>query len=463
MKIKHVALLLIPLAILGLWNSSRLYIIYSKSDEIIDHQLPTLISDHHHHSVTHTNKPLRVSANDINPNSSMETRSDGAATTLNPIPTTAPTLKPVTKPPTQEPTVTPVSDTSSSPKVKRKPLFDISQEQGESFSACLKWMDDYRQLGEWLAYHYHVLPLRYLVFFRDPKSWTDPQPILDQWSDKIQFVYWTNNSDFMTTDQQRTIDHMSIDTKKHRRAQRYFYHACLENLWEKNRTWAILMDTDEYLVIDSVHVPNVSQRLLQPGAALDVIHKAQTKDPSVVTDQTPVKWFENCTVMARREYPAFESKREQVYANVPTGIDAYRFVTLRFRHRGQKLIGKSMVDVSTLNISKIVWKDVYSHNLFDSCSQGKNKGDLMYVAHYLGSMEAYQRPADRRNDWMNRTKKFLKLNAKSERNVGIGKGDDEVRPWIRGFVDDVGLKEAQHLLKDVGFPYNATTALQLLE
>ena len=60
---------------------------------------------------------------------------------------------------------------------------------------------------------------------------------------------------------------MTIDTKKHRRAQRFFYHACLQHLADNNRTWAILMDTDEYLVLDSANIPNVSDRLLQPSGA----------------------------------------------------------------------------------------------------------------------------------------------------------------------------------------------------
>lgn len=187
-------------------------------------------------------------------------------------------------------------------------------------------MDDYRQLGEWLAYHYHVLPLRYLVFFRDPKSTSDPQPIFDRWADRIQVEYWTNNSDFMTKDQQKTIDNMSIDTKKHRRAQRFFYYSCIKHLHEKNRTWAILIDTDEYLVLDSNNIPDVHDKLQKPGAALDVIRKVHAKDPSFVPkSKTPEKWFENCTVMARKEYPAFESSKALVANNkVPTGIDPYR-------------------------------------------------------------------------------------------------------------------------------------------
>jgi hypothetical protein len=32
-----------------------------------------------------------------------------------------------------------------------------------AFSSCLLVMDDNHRLTEWLAYHYHVLPLRYMV------------------------------------------------------------------------------------------------------------------------------------------------------------------------------------------------------------------------------------------------------------------------------------------------------------
>ena len=40
----------------------------------------------------------------------------------------------------------------------------------EAFSACMLVMDDNHRLTEWLAYHYHVLPLRYLVVAVDPKA-----------------------------------------------------------------------------------------------------------------------------------------------------------------------------------------------------------------------------------------------------------------------------------------------------
>ena len=59
-----------------------------------------------------------------------------------------------------------------------------------SFAACLYWMDDSQRLIEFIAYHYQVLPLRHLVFFKDPKSTEDPLPILDRWRPFMEITYW---------------------------------------------------------------------------------------------------------------------------------------------------------------------------------------------------------------------------------------------------------------------------------
>ena len=42
-------------------------------------------------------------------------------------------------------------------------------------------MDDNHRLTEWMAYHYHVLPLRYMIVAVDPRSKTSPTHIFNQW------------------------------------------------------------------------------------------------------------------------------------------------------------------------------------------------------------------------------------------------------------------------------------------
>ena len=50
-------------------------------------------------------------------------------------------------------------------------------------SACLLIKDDNTRLIEWLAYHYTMFPLRYLIVGVDPDSATSPKVILQRWTD----------------------------------------------------------------------------------------------------------------------------------------------------------------------------------------------------------------------------------------------------------------------------------------
>jgi hypothetical protein len=53
----------------------------------------------------------------------------------------------------------------------------------DAFAACILIKDDNHWLIEWLAYHYHVMPLRYLIVAIDPDSKTSPIPILKRYKD----------------------------------------------------------------------------------------------------------------------------------------------------------------------------------------------------------------------------------------------------------------------------------------
>ena len=49
-------------------------------------------------------------------------------------------------------------------------------------SACLLVNDENPRLPEWLAYHYHILPLRSLIIAIDPSSRLSPDSILKRWT-----------------------------------------------------------------------------------------------------------------------------------------------------------------------------------------------------------------------------------------------------------------------------------------
>ena len=56
---------------------------------------------------------------------------------------------------------------------------------GESFAGCLLTRDDNQLLVEWIAYHYHVMPLRRLIIAVDPASVTSVYPVTNRW--KLHF------------------------------------------------------------------------------------------------------------------------------------------------------------------------------------------------------------------------------------------------------------------------------------
>ena len=68
----------------------------------------------------------------------------------------------------------------------------------EGLSACLLVNDENPRLPEWLAYHYHMLPLRSLIVAVDPASRSSPQSILDRYSSSslMDVTIW-NDDDYL--------------------------------------------------------------------------------------------------------------------------------------------------------------------------------------------------------------------------------------------------------------------------
>jgi hypothetical protein len=118
------------------------------------------------------------------------------------------------------------------------------QDSNSSFSACLLVMDDNHYLIEWLAYHYHKLPLRYLVIAVDPRSRTSPSFVLDRWDKYMTIIRWTD-SDFLPKEWlNRRISETDSKSKfiMHRERQRNFYPACFRHLKRAKRAWTIVIE-----------------------------------------------------------------------------------------------------------------------------------------------------------------------------------------------------------------------------
>lgn len=240
-----------------------------------------------------------------------------------------------------------------------------TNEPQESFSACILTMDDYPGLTEWIAYHYHALPLRHMIVAVDPRSSVSPTPIFDLWrAHGMTIEEWSDEQFYPEGVRNPLPDDASNKVKynRHLSRQKQFYQACINALRRKNRTWTTLHDTDEYLRFNSKAIasgtfgviPEPLPSVEQPGAILQFI-KAHN-----ATQFTNVKgwekwWTTSCITIPRMYFVPKESSVEEQRRFEPTSLEniSKRLDTQMFRYntvnwKGRDGRGKCMVDVSRI-------------------------------------------------------------------------------------------------------------------
>ena len=125
---------------------------------------------------------------------------------------------------------------------------EIHDAPTDHFAACILTMDDNYRMIEWLAYHYHTLPLRRLILMVDPRSKTSPEPVLDRWREHMKIDVW-EDSDVFTKEQlvDRSDEGLVF---LHRARQRTFNVKCMNTLRDEGAKWTLMTDVDEYLYIN---------------------------------------------------------------------------------------------------------------------------------------------------------------------------------------------------------------------
>ena len=342
------------------------------------------------------------------------------------------------------------------------------------FAACLLVMDDNHFLIEWLAYHYHVLPLRHLIIAVDPRSQTTPKPILDRWKKleggnaPMNVELWSD-PDFMTFDEkQQAEDHVAKQFKihqqpnlvVHRARQRLFYYKCMKRFKEQKRHWVALIDSDEFLHINypttaSHNITSVPP-ITKAGSVASLVRQLRKQRPYDNRTSTP------CIQIPRQRYGTMESPLSDIQKGVPTYtteshsllVNASALQTLRWRHHASpdnyqiNRISKTIIDVS-----RVEWDDlqpvVSIHRPIRSlCGQRRlhirSPDQFFLINHYLGTWEQYSYRQDSRTGKERSREMFAQAQKLDE---GC---DDEVRPWLQGFVQEVGINEAKRLLEGVG-------------
>jgi len=132
----------------------------------------------------------------------------------------------------------------------------------DGLSACLLVNDENPRLPEWIAYHYHVLPLRSLIVAVDPNSRVEPNEILNRWQKLmgLDVQIWGGPSSlelrYMPRGRGGACNSSDPDANclmHHRSRQHYFVKACLENFRRRGKTWVLLTDVDEYIMFNTIH------------------------------------------------------------------------------------------------------------------------------------------------------------------------------------------------------------------
>jgi len=353
----------------------------------------------------------------------------------------------------------------------------------ESFGACLMIKEDNDLLFEWLAYHYTTLPLRYVFVGSDEGNTQDPIQVLQRWKDAgTGLQFWVVNatdfhrrgahsSSFSTSATQRrgiySVEHEEAHHSFVHR-QRSFITTCVKFLKSQGLEWVTLIDTDEFLVMNSVgSAENITAREVDVNTGnnrriIDPIAFQQRHTlPSLESQGTvleAIRTIESihtlgpCYTVPRLLYGALENVTcEKATSDVQLARSKFRYEelsTLRFTQHAKKgdfaksKYGKVIIDVSQLSNETIERAPRNIHRPYKpECGPGAVGNfaeSLFYLNHYIGSWERY---ASRKDFRRNRVEWELRAHLTAGNSC-----EHEVFRWISRFVAMVGEVRAQYLL-----------------
>jgi hypothetical protein len=334
-----------------------------------------------------------------------------------------------------------------------------SVKQDPSFSACLITMDDNHFLIEFLAYHWHTLPLKRLIVAVDTRSNYSPTPIFDRYRGLMEITQWTD-TDFML----RSDFGSNNDTfRQFFQRQLEFYAKCLGQLKKEGRSWALLIDTDEFITPNHFAAPDFRISNMTNTTILAKLEQIQAANVSTMMSSP-------CVFLPRLRYGTKESSDAEVQQLVPTSFSGMDFMTLRWRWRAKSAFGKNqpnpyngqpkgMVNLQYLEDWMVAYGPSLNRNVDEVvgvhrpvktlCSEEDRGGThhrhaSFVVHHYPGTLEQWTFRNDGRSAWTRNKEAYQGL-AKRARQL-----DNSIRPWLQDFVQAHGEDLAHRLLDGVG-------------
>lgn len=287
-------------------------------------------------------------------------------------------------------------------------------------AACLLFKDDNDLFQEWLAYHYTMFSLRYLIVGEDYHNSHNPRSILHLYNDS-NLQYWIWPPDHFTS-LKHTVSGNVTKFQAHRALvvrQKHFVTQCLKFVQTQllpNVTWTALIDPDEYLVVRSLHNND--------DKANDQLHHNHTQPPPQHTrptskDALPIPFHfasdgggPSCLTLPRLLIGPLENRSCVPKSALSTLRFAQHAAPHDFAYSGY---AKAIVDVSRLSLPSSGIKSI--HRPVNACphagitlhqhvqqqqqQQQKQKQQsslIYYLHHYHGSWEQYVARGDARRD-----------------------------------------------------------------
>ena len=334
----------------------------------------------------------------------------------------------------------------------------------DSFGSCLIIMDDNHFLVEWLAYHYHRLPLRRLIVAIDPRSQTSPIPILQRYANLMKITVWYED-DYMpphllakhlemkdpTSDKLTEQDIEQLEDLYLER-QFSFYARCQSILKKEGMTWTAITDTDEYILPNPYAKKGIGNRLSDD----EIGYKTSNQTIFNIIQnhrRENVMSKHGCITMGRIQFAPIESTSEQIQNKTPEFLNASDFSTLRWRYHDYEngplngKLTKCMVNLTLAKYTDFVLEEVTSHRPIKRlCKEELLRMTIeespFVIYHYVGTYEQFSY----RNDFRLKRSKdnFVKL---KELNKYV---DDTIRPWLNDFVHTHGNEMSTYLLDGAG-------------
>jgi hypothetical protein len=315
-------------------------------------------------------------------------------------------------------------------------------------------MDDNHFLVEWLAYHYHRLPLRRLIVAIDPRSQTSPGEILNRYRGLMKITVW-HEEDYMPPN--LLAKHLAIPERNvealmelYLERQAQFYTKCMAILKKEGMTWTAITDTDEYIL------PNPNPNEQDPYSRVQNSTGSQQNTIFQMIQDTRRKskmMKLGCISMHRVQFGLKESTQTKVQNRTPSGYNGSDFSTLRWRYHDfsnkplNGILSKCMVNLTRAEYFDFTSPEVNAHRPIKRLCMEENlridnRDSPFVVYHYAGSWEQWTY----RNDFRTKRQregfeKFLAL----DKYV-----DDTIRPWLADFVETHGNDLAKYLLEGVG-------------